>query len=978
MLSVGDADMNTRPKRESKTDRQRQDAGADNFKAGGSNKAKNSNDKSQGATNSKLTQSNSQPVQTGTRAGSGTTTKSPRWWQGLRIKATLGAIAVSTIPILVLGATAYYLTNRNITQNITGQQQARVISLTNSLDRFMLGRYQDIQTLAGMSIFSTSQVRRLTSDTAKQAVLDRYVKNGQGYDSLVFINLNGDVIVQSSGQVITNYSKIDYFQAALKSNRPVITPPRKSLATGDFSIFTAAAVKDPDTGETIGVVRSRTPVKYLSQILQNQAEELSQSINGFGREEYFAFNDLGKIFIAPASHTEYLGKDVKTIFPQAAARLRAAPSVGSVEDFDRVEREEYQISYAPLKAVGGVKQVNWGAIVAQPKDEIFAGLRATLLTVGALTGATVLIAGAIASILVNRSLRPIVNASKAVRKLGQGQLDTRIAVSGDDEVAALGANINLMAEKLQAQIEQQQDVAERANLFADITLRIRQSLNFKDILNTAVKEIRRVLKAERVVVYGFDPNWKGKILAEAVTSGWTQTIDREIEDTCFREGYGQQYREGRVRAIDNIYQAGLSACHIKQLEKFEVKAKLVAPIITGNELLGLLIAHQCSKPRVWLQPEIDLFTQLATQIGFALDQASLLEQVEKARQKAEVISQEQRQQKEILQHRLVELLTQIEGAASGDLTVRANVAAGEIGTIADFFNTIIESLRQLVTQVKKAAGQVNISVDENAGAIRELADEALKQAQEINRTLDSVEQMTLSIQAVAGSANQAAEVARTAFTTAEAGGVAMDRTVESIVDLRDTVTEAATQVKLLGVSTQQISKVVSLINQIALQTNVLAINASIEASRAGEAGRGFTVVAEEIGQLASKSAAATKEIEQIVESIQQETNKVVRSMELGNNQVNEGANFVEDSKQSLGRILEESHQIYQLVQSISSATVSQAQTAQAVTNLMKEIATASEGTSEYSRQISNSLERTVEVAQQLQVSVGTFKVGDKE
>ncbi len=486
MLSVGDADMNTRPKRESKTDRQRQDAGADNFKAGGSNKAKNSNDKNQGAAKSKLTQSNSQPVQTGTRPKSGTTTRSPRWWQGLRIKATLSAIAVSTIPILVLGGTAYYLTNKNITQNITGQQQARVISLTNSLDRFMLGRYQDIQTLAGMSIFSTSQVRRLTSNTSKQAVLDRYVKNGQGYDSLVFINLNGDVIVQSSGQVITNYSKIDYFQAALKSNRPVITSPRKSLATGDFSIFAAAPVKDPDTGETIGVVRSRTPVKYLSQILQNQAEELSQSINGFGREEYFAFNDRGKIFIAPASHTEYLGKDVKTIFPQAAARLQAAPSVGSVEDFDRVEREEYQISYAPLKKVGGVTQVNWGAIVAQPKDEVFAGLRATLLSVGALTGATVLIAGAITSILVNRSLRPIVNASKAVRKLGQGQLDTRIAVSGDDEVAALGANINLMAEKLQAQIEQQQDVAERANLFAVITLRIRLSLNFYDILNSAV------------------------------------------------------------------------------------------------------------------------------------------------------------------------------------------------------------------------------------------------------------------------------------------------------------------------------------------------------------------------------------------------------------------------------------------------------------------------------------------------------------
>lgn len=182
--------------------------------------------------------------------------------------------------------------------------------------------------------------------------------------------------------------------------------------------------------------------------------------------------------------------------------------------------------------------------------------------------------------------------------------------------------------------------------------------------------------------------------------------------------------------------------------------------------------------------------------------------------------------------------------------------------------------------------------------------------------------------------------------------------------------------KLLGESTQQISKVVSLINQVAMQTNVLAINATIEASRAGEAGRGFSVVAEEIGQLASKSAAATRDIEQIVEAIQLDTTKVVRAMELGNNQAIASAQLVEDSKQSLNQILRESHQIYKLVKSISSATVSQAQTAQAVTNLMKEIARVSEGTSDYSHQISHSLQRTVEVARQLQVSVGTFKVGD--
>jgi len=1090
----------------------------------------------------------------------------PRWWRrlSLRTKATTLAIALSTIPILALGATAYYLTNKNITRSITQQQQATTISLANKLDRFIGGRYRDIQTLAGLSLLNNPQVRAFTSNREKQALLDQYIKNNEGYDSIAVIDLDGKVMWQSSGQVITDYSKIDYFQEVIRTNRPVITPPRKSLATSDYSIFVAAPISDSQTGRTIGVVRSRTPVSYFNQIIQTEAQQLAQNIEGFGTEEYLAINDLGKVFIAPTPHTEYIGRDIQSIFPNAAARLKAADTVGSVEDFDRLEQEKYLVSYAPLRELEGVAELNWGAMVAQPTDQIFAGLRGLLFTFLLGTGLTVLLAAAIAAMLVNRALRPVMNATKAVGKLGQGQLDTRVPVTGEDELAVLGSNINLMADQLQTQLHQQQDIAERAHLFADTTLRIRQSLNFKDILNTAVKEVRKVLKADRVVIYGFESNWKGKILAESATAGWIQTLGAEIDDPCFRESYAKQYRDGRVRAIDNIYQAELTPCLIQQLEQFEVKAKLVAPVIKDNQLLGLLIAHQCAKPRVWQQSEIDLFTQLATQVGFALDQASLLEQVEKARQvaelgsqeqrqqkealqlfadigfrirqslslqdivqttvrevrkllktdrvvvyhldangdgtvvaesvapdltqmmgvnindpcfkqrhakeyqqgrvrainnidtepgltdchvmtlkqfevksnlvvpimvntqlfglmiahhcleprvwqqyeidlfaqlatqvgiaiaqatlleelekarqQAEVISQEQREQKESLQRQLAEFLTYVEGASSGDLTVRAEVTAGEIGTVADFFNSIIESLRQLVTQVKKAARQVNISVGENAGAIRQLADEALQQAEEITRTLDSVEQMTLSIQAVAASANQAAEVARTAYDTAETGEAMMNRTVERILDLRETVAATANKVKLLGESSQQISKVVSLINQIALQTNVLAINASIEAAKAGEEGRGFAVVAEEVGQLATKSAAATKEIEQIVENIQIETSEVVKAMELGTTQVIEGAHFVEDTKKSLGQILEVSHQIYQLVQSISNATITQAETAQAVTNLMKEVTNVSEGTSEYSSQISNSLQRTVEVARQLQVSVGNFKIGDE-
>ena len=265
------------------------------------------------------------------------------------------------------------------------------------------------------------------------------------------------------------------------------------------------------------------------------------------------------------------------------------------------------------------------------------------------------------------------------------------------------------------------------------------------------------------------------------------------------------------------------------------------------------------------------------------------------------------------------------------------------------------------------------SVGENEDAIRQLAEEALAQTTQITQTLNSVEQMDSSIQEVANKARQATEIVQTASMTAETGEATIDLTVESIMQSRETVAETAKKVKRLGESSQQISKAVSLINQIALQTKLLAINASIEAARAGEEGRGFAVVAEEVGELATQSAGATKEIEAIVENIQKETGEVVEAMELGNSQVVEGTHLVGEAKQSLDQMVEVSHQIDQLVQSISGETVSQTKTSEMFTNLMKDIAKVSENTSDSSRQVSDSLEGTVEIARQLQASVGKYQ-----
>ncbi|BAY46951.1 methyl-accepting chemotaxis sensory transducer with phytochrome sensor [Scytonema sp. HK-05] len=651
----------------------------------------------------------------------------------------------------------------------------------------------------------------------------------------------------------------------------------------------------------------------------------------------------------------------------------------ALADFDNIvvkSNNRYQlVTDLPWKTPNSLPSFNREEIFAVKGATAFAPQQDLLLTLLIRTVLTALVVIAIAAFLYKWGIRPILNKTNAEGKLGQGEVDSDID-QGED-VGALGSKINLMADQLKVLVTEQAEQsrrleaeAKRTQIFTDITLHIRQFLNQKDILQTTVDAIRNSLATERVVVYRFHQDGGGTVIAESVAADFPKTIDKQIDDPCFRERYVQQYKNGRVRAINNIYQANLTNCHIKTLEEFAVQANLVAPILQEKQLVGLLIAHQCSQPRTWQEWEINLFAQLAIQVGFALDQAALLEQLE-------VVSQEQRQQKEALQQKLVELVSSIEAVSEGDLTVKAEVAAGEIGIIADFFNSIIESLRQIVTVVKKAAQQVNVAVGENSGAVQLLAFEALKQTEQITRTLEDVNQMTLSIQAVADSAHQAKAVARTAFDIARASAEAMDSTVSSILNLKQTVTETANKVNRLGESSQEISVVVSLINKIALQTNLLSINATLEMTRVGDEGRGFVVVVEEIGELAAQSAQATTEIQQILENIQLGTSDVVKAMQTGSAQVVEGANLVKNAKLSLEQILELSRQIDQLVQSISSATVSQAQTSGTVAILMKEIAKVSERTSDSSGIVSGSLQKTLEIAQQLQKSVGVFKTGEQ-
>ena len=336
--------------------------------------------------------------------------------------------------------------------------------------------------------------------------------------------------------------------------------------------------------------------------------------------------------------------------------------------------------------------------------------------------------------------------------------------------------------------------------------------------------------------------------------------------------------------------------------------------------------------------------------------------------------EQQRQQRELLESGIMNLVNEIEGATNGDLTVRASLDSMELSTVADLFNAVIDSLRDIAIEVKQGTGKVTTSLGSNERDIRQLSEQAITEAAEIRGTFNSVEQMTDSIQTVATNANQASIIAKEAYVVAQEGTDAMAQTVDSILSLRTTVGESAKKMKRLGESSQKISQVVTLIEEIALKTNLLAINASVEASRAGEQGRGFTVVAEQVGALAEQSAVATREIAQIVSAIQSETQDVAQVMELGTAQVVDGTRLVEATKQKLNQMLQKSQEIDILMSSISTATISQAATAKVVTQLIQQVTVSSEERSAFSSQMASSIQSTSQVAKQLEEKVAQFQV----
>ncbi|HZM37315.1 MAG TPA: methyl-accepting chemotaxis protein [Burkholderiales bacterium] len=337
-------------------------------------------------------------------------------------------------------------------------------------------------------------------------------------------------------------------------------------------------------------------------------------------------------------------------------------------------------------------------------------------------------------------------------------------------------------------------------------------------------------------------------------------------------------------------------------------------------------------------------------------------------------AEESERQNRANQDAILRLLDEIGNLASGDLTVHAKVTEDVTGAIADSINYTIEELRRLVSGINGAAQQVTAATHEAQTISAQLLQAAQKQAGEIQRTGQSVAQMAQSMTEVSRSAGDSAKVAETSVHAAGKGAAAVQNAIRGMNDIREQIQETSKRIKRLGESSQEIGEIVQLISDITEQTNVLALNAAIQAASAGEAGRGFTVVAEEVQRLAERSAEATKHIGAIVRSIQGDTQGAVEAMERSTRGVVEGTRTADEADQALREIGQVSSRLAELIASISSATDRQAVAASQVAGRMKIILGITQLTTEGTRRTAASAVKLTALADGLKSSVAGFKV----
>ena len=734
------------------------------------------------------------------------------WWSQLSIKAKTSfiLIGIALTSSIGINTVAYILADDTVTEKINTLQQAQSQTITKEIALFMSDRRNDIDALSNIGVLADPELRAKSTQAQKRRILNKHIEAYGGiYNSIAVYDANGELIVNSEGKPASNHKDKIYFKEAVRTGKAFIGQPRMSSSSGTYAVYTAAPINDAKTGKLVGVIRARMLVESLQDIIAS-GEATNAYILDANGEVFLASDEKEQAQLLAAENNKIslsdffdFHQELQTEWNRQKNNVVKEQARGGRANLDsqNIFYGKDEVAYFNSVAnVGGeflnrFPNLGWSTIISVDKNVAFATQRKLLqvFVVGTLFAAIII--ALIARLIVARATRPIVEAADAVNKLGQGDFDVRVPVSGRDEIADLGNNINKMAGQIQ------------------------------DLLHTQEAEVKR-----------------------------------------------------------------------------------------------------------------------------------------------------QRVEKEKLQQGVMGLLLDVEDAKKGDLTVRAQMTDGAVGSIADAFNSTLKKLQELLAEVQSVSTEVGQLSEAGEGSVRKLSESALTQAAEIDYALSSIDKINQSVASIADYAQEAATIARNGSIQAKEGDLAMDATVSSIEKIRATVANTSKKVKQLAESSQEIAQIVEIISGISEKTNLLAFNASVEAARAGEHGEGFRIVAEEVRRLADRTTEATKDIQQLVTTIQQDTTSVLQGMETSTSEVVNGSELVRMTKLNLRSLAKTSEQIDEYLKSISTNTIEQTDNSKQINEKINGIALVAKTTSSEAQTVVESLQTLVQEAQTLQESVSQFKL----
>jgi len=488
------------------------------------------------------------------------------WWRfsslsftSLRTKATILALAIGTIPVVLVGTTAYFTASKGLEEQIVQSEKTNAEDLEDKLNLFIQERYSDVLALSKLDALTNPKVRDALTTEEKNAILKDLLESSKTYDSSAVYNSKPEMLASAGGEVdLARLIKVDYSVAVLETDRPIIVDPRPSQTNGQFSFFVAAPVKDKSTGKSFAIARTRTPMTVISNLFGVKANR---------GQEFYVTDSKGQI--TASSNPKVLQKKLGDLFPSLSSQIQKAGKQG-LTTITTENGKEQIFTYVPNKELTKAYGLNWGLIVARPTAIAFAPQRDLLVTLIVGTGFFALLVAALAIWLINRATRPILSATNAVVKIGQGDLDTRLEVQGNDELALLGDNINDMADQLKVLLQDKELAAEeQRQLVETLQNRVLELLEEVEPINDGDLTIRATVTADDIGTIADSYNLMVANLREIVTK--VQAAASNVtETTSNNETAVQTLSQEALRQAEEI------AAALVQVQEMAQSARLVA------------------------------------------------------------------------------------------------------------------------------------------------------------------------------------------------------------------------------------------------------------------------------------------------------------------------------------------------------------------------------------------------------------------